>query len=166
MRAGAVDVLDPLRGPHHQGADVADREEITIGLVKGESFTAIAQRINKVPSTVSREVAANGGRDDYRAWASYLRAEQRCRRPKPTKLASCPELFSEVTAGLKAFWSPQEISRRLRIDFADDPMMQVSHETIYQSLFVQARGRAPSRVDSVPPKWASHPTASGQPKTR
>ena len=106
--------------------------------MKGESFTAIAQRINKVPSTVSREVAANGGRDDYRAWAGYLRAEQRCRRPKPTELASCPELLSEVTAGLKGFWSPQEISRRLRIEFPDDPMMQVSHETIYQSLFVQA----------------------------
>ena len=126
--------------PRPGSLTIADREEITIGLVKGESFTAIAQRINKVPSTVSREVAANGGRDDYRAWAGYLRAEQRCRRPKPTKLASCPELLSEVTAGLKGFWSPQEISRRLRIDFADDPMMQVSHETIYQSLFVQARG--------------------------
>ena len=126
--------------PRPGNLTIADREEITIGLIKGESFTAIAQRINKVPSTVSREVAANGGRDDYRAWAGYLRAEQRCRRPKPTKLASCPELLSEVTAGLKGFWSPQEISRRLRIDFADDPMMQVSHETIYQSLFVQARG--------------------------
>ncbi|MGD0042478.1 MAG: IS30 family transposase [Isosphaeraceae bacterium] len=126
--------------PRPGSLTIADREEITIGLVKGESFTAIAQRINKVPSTVSREVAANGGRDDYRAWAGYLRAEQRCRRPKPTKLASCPELLSKVTAGLEGFWSPQEISRRLRIDFADDPMMQVSHETIYQSLFVQARG--------------------------
>ena len=126
--------------PRPGSLTIADREEITIGLVKGESFTAIARRINKVPSTVSREVAANGGRDDYRAWAGYLRAEQRCRRPKPTKLASCPQLLSEVTAGLKGFWSPQEISRRLRIDFADDPMMQVSHETIYQSLFVQARG--------------------------
>jgi IS30 family transposase len=126
--------------PRPGSLTIADREEITIGLIKGESFTAIAQRINKVPSTVSREVAANGGRDDYRAWAGYLRAEQRCRRPKPTKLASCPELLSEVTAGLNGFWSPQEISRRLRIDFAGDPMMQVSHETIYQSLFVQARG--------------------------
>jgi IS30 family transposase len=126
--------------PRPGSLTIADREEITIGLIKGESFTAIAQRINKVPSTVSREVAANGGRDDYRAWAGYLKAEQRCRRPKPTKLASCPELLSEVTAGLNGFWSPQEISRRLRIDFAGDPMMQVSHETIYQSLFVQARG--------------------------
>ena len=63
--------------PRPGSLTTADREEITIGLVKGESFAAIAQRINKVPSTVSREVAANGGRDDYRAWAGYLRAEQR-----------------------------------------------------------------------------------------
>ena len=80
--------------PRPGSLSIADREEITIGLIKGESFTAIAQRINKVPSTVSREVAANGGRDDYRAWAGYLRAEQRCRRPKPTKLASSSHQFA------------------------------------------------------------------------
>jgi IS30 family transposase len=87
--------------PRPGSLTIADREESTIGLIKGESFTAIAQRINKVPSTVSREVAANGGREDYRAWAGYLRAEQRRRRPKPTKLTSCPESCPRSRPGSK-----------------------------------------------------------------
>ena len=117
-----------------------DREEIVIGLARGETFTSIARRIKRAPSTVSREVAANGGRGDYRPWAAYLRAYARSRRPKPTKLASSQELLAEVIAGLKKFWSPEEIAKRLRLDHPDDPMMQVSHETIYQSLYVQGRG--------------------------
>jgi len=118
----------------------ADREEIAIGVAMGDSYAAIARRIDKAPSTVSREVAANGGRFEYRGWASYLRAEKQACRPKKTKLASHPVLLAVVTEGLEKFWSPEEISRRLRIDHPDDPMMRVSHETIYQSLYVQARG--------------------------
>jgi IS30 family transposase len=119
---------------------IEDRVEIAIGLARGETFTSVARRIGKVPSTVSREVAANGGRGDYRAWDSYLRAAERARRPKPTKLASNPRLLAEVVEGLEQLWSPDEISRRLRQDHPDDPMMRVSHETIYQSLYVQGRG--------------------------
>ena len=126
--------------PRPGSLTIADREEITIGLVKGESFTAIARRMNKVPSTVSREVAANGGRGRLPGLGQLPEGRKALGDPSPPSWRPAPDLLSEVTAGLKGFWSPQEISRRLRIDFADDPMMQVSHETIYQSLFVQARG--------------------------
>jgi IS30 family transposase len=119
---------------------IADREEIVIGLAKGETFTGIASRIGKALSTVSREVGANGGRLEYRAWGGHCRAQKLTRRPKPSKMASCPALLAQVVEGLEQLWSPEEISRRLRLERPDDPMMQVSHETIYKSLFVQGRG--------------------------
>jgi transposase, IS30 family len=118
---------------------LADREEITLGLHAGESFTAIAARVGKAVSTVSREVAANGGRGAYRAWRAHQRAREQARRPKTPKLA-CPLLAVQVALWLEEWWSPQQISRRLRIEFPGDPMMRVSHETIYQALYVQGRG--------------------------
>jgi transposase, IS30 family len=118
---------------------LADREEISLGVHRGEAFTAIAARLGRATSTVSREVAANGGRAGYRAWRAQQRARQQARRPKTPKLA-CPRLAAQVTEWLKAWWSPQEIAQRLRIEFPGDPMMRVSHETIYQALFVQGRG--------------------------
>ena len=118
---------------------LADREEISLGLRDGDSFTAIAARLGKAVSTVSREVAAHGGRDDYRAWRAHQRARERARRPKTPKL-TCARLAAQVTQWLQDWWSPQQIANRLRMEFADDPMMQVSHETIYQALFVQGRG--------------------------
>jgi IS30 family transposase len=129
--------MDWTPGPGRLSA--ADREEITIGLATGESYSCIARRISKSPSCVSREVEANGGRHGYRAWAAHQRACVQARRPKVAKL-SHPPLVALVTSWLEDFWSPQEIALRLRIEFPDDPMMQVSHETIYQSLFVQGRG--------------------------
>jgi IS30 family transposase len=84
-------------------------------------------------------VAGNGGRGEYRAWQAHQQARQRARRPKPCKLGRA-RLATKVTEWLHEWWSPQEISHRLRLEFADDPMMHVSHETIYQSLFVQGRG--------------------------
>ena len=118
---------------------LADREEISLGLWGGDSFTAIAVRLGKAVSTVSREVAGNGGRRGYRAWRAHQRARDRARRPKTPKL-SCARLASQVTQWLQEWWSPQEIASRLRMEFPDDPVMQVSHETIYQALFVQGRG--------------------------
>jgi IS30 family transposase len=118
---------------------VADREEISLGLRAGDSFTAIAARLGRAVSTVSREVAGNGGRSDYRAWRAHQRARQQARRPKTPKLAGA-RLAGTVTAWLRAWWSPQQISRRLPIAFPGDPLMRVSHETIYQALFVQGRG--------------------------
>jgi IS30 family transposase len=118
---------------------LADREEITIGLYAGQSFTQIAARLGKAVSTVSREVAANGGRDQYRAWRAHQRAREQARRPKSCKLA-CPQLAAQVATWLAEWWSPVQISTRLRIEFPGDPMMWVSHETIYQALYVQGRG--------------------------
>ena len=116
-----------------------EREEIRAGLERGDTFTAIAAEIGRAVSTVSREVAANGGREDYRAWRAHGAARERARRPKPSKLSHRP-LAAQVTAWLEELWSPEEIARRLPMEFPDDPMMRVSHETIYQSLFVQGRG--------------------------
>ena len=118
---------------------LAEREEISLGVGRGETFSAIAGRLGRAVSSVSREVGANGGRGGYRAWRAHRRADERARRPKTPRLAD-GRLAGQVTQWLKQWWSPEEISRRLRIEFPDDPMMWVSHETIYQSLFVQGRG--------------------------
>ena len=85
----------PTTWSHRPGRlTIADREEIVIGLAKGETLTAIANRIGKATSTVSREVAANGGRRDYRAWGGHVRAQDQARRSKPAKMASCPALLA------------------------------------------------------------------------
>lgn len=118
---------------------LAEREEISLGLHRGASLRSIAAGLGRSLSTVSREVTANGGRGDYRAWRAHQRAAQRSRRPKALELAK-PELTTEVTRWLKKGWSPQEISVRLSLEFPHDPMMWLSHETIYKSLFVQGRG--------------------------
>jgi transposase, IS30 family len=139
---------------------LADREEITLGVHAGESFTLIAARLGKATSTVSREVAAGGGRAQYRAWRAHQRAREQARRPKTSKLAHAP-LAARVSSWLAEWWSPVQISARLRIEFAGDPMMWVSHETIYQALYVQGRGelrrelhRLPAhRASQAPPAW-------------
>jgi len=118
---------------------MTEREEIRAALERGESFTQMAQAISRSVSTVSREVARNGGRGGYRAWAAQCSAALNARRPKALKLIAGP-LAEQVTTWLEEWWSPEEIARRLRIEFPGDPMMWVSHETIYQSLFVQGRG--------------------------
>ena len=118
---------------------IADREEILVGIRAGASLSSIARRLGRVPSTVTREVAANGGRERYSAWHAHQRARTAARRPKPCKLRA-GRLRDEVAKRLEQLWSPDEIARRLPWDFPDDPEMRVSHETIYQSLFVQGRG--------------------------
>ena len=118
---------------------MAEREEIRLGLSRGESLRTIASRLGRAPSTVSREVAANGGRENYRIWPAHQRARACSLRPKPAKLDN-PVLCEKVTAWLEALWSPDEISQRLRREFPDDPTMRISHEAIYQSLYVQGRG--------------------------
>jgi transposase, IS30 family len=117
-----------------------EREEIRVGLEGGDTLTAIAGRLSRSVSTVSREVAANGGRAGYRAHLAHQRAFERSRRPKTPKLA-CECLAAKVAEWLQEWWSPEEISARLRMEFPDDPMMWVSHETIYMSLFVEGRGQ-------------------------
>lgn len=118
----------------------AEREVISRGVSAGRSARAIAGELGQAPSTVTRELAANGGRERYRALRAHERAIACSQRPKPGKLARLPRLRVEVEAGLLARWSPQQISARLKTEYPDDPEMQISHETIYQSLFVQGRG--------------------------
>ena len=119
---------------------VAEREEIRCGLERDQSFREIAAALGRSPGTISREVNHNGGREGYRAWKAEQRAEQRAKRPKPTVFERRPRLEAYVEEKLQLRWSPQEIAGRLAIDFPDDAEMRVSHETIYQTLFVQGRG--------------------------
>jgi len=119
----------------------AEREEIRSGLEVGESLRAIAGRLGRAPSTISREVNANGGRAGYRGWRAHRRANDLARRPKAAKLAGNAALRAQVEEWLaEELWSPVQISAQLRIEHPDDPMMWVCAETIYQSLYVQGRG--------------------------
>ena len=125
---------------------VLEREEISRGMQAGISCRAVARQVGRSPSTVSRDVAASGGRTRYRAWRADARASRRARRPKMPKLLSCGALRHEVERRLQQRGSPQQISARLRTDFPGDLNMRVSHETIYQSLFVQGRGALRSEL--------------------
>jgi IS30 family transposase len=118
---------------------LAEREEITRGVAAGLAFSVIATGINRATSTVSREVARNGGRRKYRACRADRSALVRACRPKVSKLAANPTLRAEVAARLATRWSPQQIAAALRLDYPDDPSMWVSHEAIYQALFVPSR---------------------------
>jgi IS30 family transposase len=118
---------------------LAEREELSRSLVAGDSLRTIATRLGRAPSTISREVVRTG-RKGYRAWQADKAAIERGRRPKPAKLALNARLCRAVERGLVDKWSPQQISARLLYEYPDDPEMRVSHETIYKTLFIQARG--------------------------
>lgn len=117
-----------------------EREEISRGIAAGHSARCIAQCLGRAASTITRELSRNGGRRAYRASQSEARAWDRARRPKPCRLVGNPALRSLVASKLSADWSPQQIARWLKKEFPEDASMQVSHETIYRTLFVQARG--------------------------
>jgi transposase, IS30 family len=120
---------------------LAEREEIAVGRAAGDSMRVIAARLGRAPSTVSRELQRNClSRGRYRAVAAQRRAEDRARRPKRAKLAGNDELRGWVQGKLRKRWSPEQVSGRLAAEFGDRPEMRVSHETIYQSLYVQGRG--------------------------
>jgi transposase, IS30 family len=119
---------------------LAEREEISRGVVSGDSCRSIAGRLRRAPSTVSREIASNGGRKRYRAYKAEQAAWGRARRPKAAKLVKCLQLRQAVEAKLVSRWSPQQITGWLARTYPEDRQMQVSHETIYMSLFVQPRG--------------------------
>jgi IS30 family transposase len=130
-------------GPRRRAADrlsFEEREEISRGLASGLSFRAIAVGLGRPASTISREVGSNGGRRRYRAAAADRAAWARATRPKPCKLATNPVLAGIVAHKLQRRWSPQQIAGWLKVTFPDDPQMHVSHESIYRTLFVQARG--------------------------
>jgi len=131
-------------GPRPAGGrylSVAEREEIALGLAREESLRSIAGRLGRSPSTISREVGRNSrGRRQYRALAAQGHAQHRAARPKTAKLAGNDELRAWVQARLKEKWSPEQISVMLRREFPGRPEMRVSHETIYQAIYVQGRG--------------------------
>ena len=130
--------IEPKRSRLH--VTPAEREEISRGIAAGDSLRVIARRLGRAPSTVSREVARNGGRRRYRACRADRDALVRMRRPKVAKLARCPRLRAVVEAKLELRWSPAQIAGWLSTQYPDDPEMRVSHETIYLSLFIQTRG--------------------------
>ncbi len=117
-----------------------DREEISRGLAAGMSLRSIAGGLGRAPSTISRELKRNGGHRWYRAAAAEKRAWDRALRPKPCKLSTHDELRQLVAARLEDNWSPEQIAGWLKRTYPDDEAYRVSHETIYRSLFVQARG--------------------------
>ena len=137
-RAGSIPPRRSIRSALR--LSVAEREEISRGLRAGESFRRIAIGLGRPTSTVSREVGANGGRRRYRAHLAETRAAVGARRPRRAKLARNRRLRRIVEQLLELCWSPQQIAWQVRQDHPHEPEMWVSHETIYQSLFVQGRG--------------------------
>jgi IS30 family transposase len=133
--------LPPRRtGRAPKALTVAEREEISRGLQADRSFRAIGRDLGRDVATISREVNASGGRDGYRAWVGERRAYAQAARPKRAKLAANQALRAYVESKLELEWSPEQISEHLVRDFPDDLEMRVSHETIYQSIYVQGRG--------------------------
>ena len=119
---------------------LGEREEISRGIVAGLSIRTIAAQLGRAPSTVSREVNRNGGRRRYRANKADEAAWERAERPKTCKLAQNPALARVVAEKLIAWWAPRQIAGWLKRTYPDDETMQVSHETIYKTLYIQARG--------------------------
>ena len=117
-----------------------EREEISRGIAVGQSIRQIALGLGRAPSTVSRELRRNGGRQCYRANQADMRAWERALRPKPCRLALHRALRWRVAQKLALQWSPEQISGWLKREFPTDQDMQISHEAIYRSLFVQTRG--------------------------
>ncbi len=132
----------PVPGPEWSALrlSLTEREEISRGLAAGESMRCIAARLGRAASTVSREVASNGGRSKYRAAGAHRASRHRARRPKPAKLAVNHQLRTVVEEKLELWWSPRQISDWLVDAYPDNEEMWVSHETIYQSLFIQGKG--------------------------
>ena len=118
----------------------AEREEISRSIASGQSLRLIARILNRSPSTLSREVRRNGGRTRYRAAEADKQAWKRARRPKRCRLVCRPRLRQLVEEKLREAWAPQQITGWLQRTYPGDEFYQVSHETIYRSLFIQARG--------------------------
>jgi len=119
---------------------LAEREEISRAMVAGESIRTIARNLGRSPSTISRELSRNGGPEHYRASDADQAAWDRAHRPKPCKLLESRQLARLVAVKLRQQWSPQQIAGWLKHSYPDDEELHVSHETIYKTLFIQARG--------------------------
>jgi len=119
---------------------IEEREVISRELSRNQSARFIGALLGRHHSAVSREIDRNGGRDEYRAVDAQRRCEEHRARPKERRLEASTALHDAVNDGLRQKWSPRQISRRLREDYPDDESMRVSHETVYECLYLQARG--------------------------
>jgi IS30 family transposase len=138
VRCGGIRPEPRRRAPAR--LSMTEREEISRGLAAGHSLRQIAAGLGRAPSTVCREVTTNGGPRRYRAASADRAAWTRATRPKPCRLAGHPALRAIVEQKLKRRWSPQQIAGWLKLTYPARPEMQVSHETIYRTLYVQSRG--------------------------
>jgi IS30 family transposase len=130
----------PERRRSSRHLSLAEREDILCGITLGHSFRQIAEKLGRAPSSISREVNRNGGRARYRATRADSRAQAHARRPKPCLLATNAKLRQIVARKLKIEWSPEQIAGWLKRVYPGHREMHISHETIYRSLFIQARG--------------------------
>ena len=130
----------PVRRRSRWALTLAEREEISRGLATARSIRQIAATLGRAPSTVSREIHRHGGALAYRAAEADTQAWTHTRRPKPCRLATSPLLQQIVASKLALEWSPAQVAGWLKLEFPDQDTMRVSHETIYRSLFIQARG--------------------------
>ena len=133
-------IVPPIRRRSPSSLTLAEREDISRGIASGCSMRVIAQGLNRAGSTVSREVARHGGRAQYRANEADQQAWESALRPKPCLLATHSKLQGIVASKLIEDWSPEQISGWLKQQYPKDESLRVSHETIYRSLFLQARG--------------------------
>ena len=133
-------IQPPQRRRSQLALTLVEREEISRALVTGHSIRSIAARIGRAPSTVSREIKRNGGQASYRASQADSAACERAHRPKRCKLAQNRALAGIVAEKLRALWSPEQIAGWLKHTYPGDESRHVSHETIYRTLFIQARG--------------------------
>ena len=140
MLAPTGGIRPPPRRRSRLALTLAEREEISRGIACDLSLRAIATRLGRAPSTISREVNRNGGLQHYRASQADEAAWDRAHRPKPCKLVSEPALSRVVANKLRSHWSPEQIAGWLKRTYPGNENRQVSHETIYKSLFIQARG--------------------------
>ena len=132
--------IPAVRRRSRRALTLAEREEISRGMATALSIRQIAAKLGRAPSTVSREITRHGGAHTYRASEADAQAWAHARRPKPCRLATHPTLQHIVATKLMCEWSPEQIAGWLKLAFPGQGTMQISHETIYRSLFIQARG--------------------------